>query len=84
MTKTSKPAQNSKFSKGQLITWHERYADGIAIKDVGVGVIIDIKEYSYNSPDGSVYEYTNFEVYRNEFNDIITLSEYDIQSLQEK
>jgi hypothetical protein len=81
MTQTSKQPQNHKFSKGELVRWFERYADGLAIKDVGVGIVVDIKKYSYKSLNGRVYEYANFEVYRNNFNDIITLSEHDLESL---
>ena len=78
---TSKQPQSHKFSKGELVRWFERYADGFAIRDAGIGVIVDIKKYSYKSLDGEVYEYANFAVYRNNFNDIITLSEHDLESL---
>ena len=70
-----------RFTKGQLIRWFEKYADGDLTKDAGTGIIIGMKKYFYESFDGTVYEYQNFEVYRNKFNDIITLSENEIESL---
>jgi hypothetical protein len=69
------------FIEGQLVKWYERYADGDLTKDIGVGVLLSIKKHTYDSFTGQRYEYTNFEVYRNKFNDIITLSENDIESL---
>ena len=72
---------NPKFTKGQLVKWFELYAAGDLTKDAGTGIIVEIKKYFYKSFDGTVYEYENFEVYRNKFNDIITLSENEIESL---
>jgi len=58
---------------GSLVQWQVAYNDDPdIIKDAGLGVIVAIK------PISSPYlktKYNLFEVYRNEFNDIITISE---------
>mgnify|MGYP003624763365 FL=1 len=72
---------------GSLIQWRLPYDDGLGIiKDAGMGIIVKIKEHVYeggtlNGP-GKELRYTVFDVYRNKFNDIITLSE-DYISLKE-
>ena len=73
--------QHHKFVTGQLIKWYEYYADGDIVKDAGTGVIVGTKTNFYESSSGNIIEYTNFEVYRNKNNDIITLNENDLESL---
>ena len=74
----------SNFITGQLIRWYESYNDDLAlIKDTGAGVIVGVEDMVYVGSGGTTYEYTNFQVYRNKFNDIITLSESNIGLLKE-
>jgi len=58
---------------GSLVQWQVAYDDDPdIIKDAGIGVIVSTKPVSNLSPD---LKYNLFEVYRNKFNDIITISE---------
>jgi hypothetical protein len=58
---------------GSLVQWQVAYNDDPdIIKDAGFGVIVATK--SVNDPFSDL-KYNLFEVYRNKFNDIITISE---------
>jgi hypothetical protein len=83
----SRPSLKHNMRTGSLIQWQEPYNDDPSlIKDAGLGIVMKIKEHVY-SPESSTgfceeLKYTVFDVYRNKFNDIITLSE-DYISLKE-
>ncbi len=68
-----------KFKAGELVRWVEEYADGDLVRDVGVGVILNSKQYNYND-----YRYTIYQVYRNKRNDIENISEENLQKLKLK
>ena len=64
---------------GSIVAWQEPYADDPdIIRSAGLGILIRIlqRESPFTKD-----KYNVFEVYRNKFNDIITLSEFDIESL---
>jgi len=84
---TLKALQGHKMDIGDLIQWQTPYdGDPSLIKDAGLGIIMKIQEHVYDAGTltipGPELKYTVFEVYRNKFNDIITLSE-DYISLKE-
>ena len=58
---------------GEVVKWHESYADGFMLKDVGYGIIIDILNYDRKSfGPGIVREpYKVYKVYRNKYNDVM-------------
>jgi hypothetical protein len=47
------------FKTADLVNWFEYYEDEI-IRDVGLGLIVDIKQ---NAP-GAAYEWTTYSVYK--------------------
>ena len=58
---------------GSLVQWQIAYNDDPdIIKDAGIGVIVGTRSISGTYLD---LKYNLFEVYRNKFNDIITISE---------
>jgi len=57
----------NKFKIGQLVGWTEDYADQIAGKDSGSGIIIDIENYkSFYSGNETI----SYRVYRSKFKDL--------------
>jgi len=68
---------------GTLVKWWTRYADDI-IKEAGKGLVLNVKNMEYRSVIGdSVVKYKNFDVYRFKFNDIMSISDRDIEILKE-
>jgi len=69
---------NKEFKIGQLIKWYTSYADdpGI-IKDAGNGIVLKIRELSYEKP------YKLFDVYRFKKSDIISVTTRDLEHLKE-
>ena len=54
------------FKISDYVLWYEEYADGIAGKDWGDGIIIDTQSYP-SSYDGG---YLMYKVYRNKHKDL--------------
>lgn len=68
---------------GTIVKWWTRYADDI-IMEAGNGLVLNVKNMEYQSVSGdSVVKYKNFDVYRFKFNDIMSISERDIEILKE-
>ena len=63
-----------KFTIGQLIYWHEEFADGIPGRDGGLGIIIDTRKYNMYGPE-PVYSY---KVFRNKHSDFSWFEERNI------
>ena len=68
---------------GDIVKWWTRYADDI-IRDAGAGLVLNIKSFEYHSLVGDKsIEYKNFDIYRFKFNDIMCISQRDIEILKE-
>ena len=65
------------YKKGDLIKWYESYADDLSmIKDTGIGVFLKSLVHEFQD-----HSYTTVTVYRNKFNDIISLPECNVEIL---
>ena len=60
-----------KFKPGNLVYWCETYADGDISKDMGMGVIVAIKDY----PD---LNYHNYLVFRNKHKDTMIFETHNL------
>jgi len=68
--------------KGDLVRWYLTYNDDHSIiKDVGLGVCLDVETVSPYRKTQLGLPYKIIKVYRNKFNDIIKLSESDVERL---
>tara|TARA_Y100000592_G_scaffold99477_2_gene175673 strand:- start:2380 stop:2601 length:222 start_codon:yes stop_codon:yes gene_type:complete len=68
-----------KFQKGALVKWYESYADDLdMIKGYGLGILMGAKVHKYEQNT-----YTTLTVYRNRFNDIITLPESNVEIISQ-
>ena len=54
------------FKISDYVLWYEEYADGIAGKDWGDGIIIDTQSYPSSYDD----DYLMYKVYRNKHKDL--------------
>ena len=62
------------FKKGDLVKWYESYADEISmVKDYGLGIFLGSLVHEFED-----HTYTTVTVYRNKFNDTITLPECNV------
>lgn len=67
----------NKFKIGQFIIWTEDYADQIAGKDSGSGVIIDIENCKSFYCNRKI---TRYKVYRDKFKDLYWFEDRQIHS----
>ena len=75
--------ESTNIEAGSIVKWWTRYADDI-IMEAGKGIVLNVKNMEYQSVSGdSVVKYENFDVYRFKFNDIMSISERDIEILKE-
>ena len=73
----------SNIKVGSIVKWWTRYADDI-IRDAGHGLVLNIKTFEYRSPaQEDIVEYKNFDIYRFKFNDIMSISQRDVEILKE-
>ena len=76
-------SKSSSIEVGAIVKWWTRYADDI-VKEAGNGLVLNIKDMEYHSVFGdTLLKYKNFDVYRFKFNDIMSISERDIEILKE-
>jgi hypothetical protein len=68
-----------KFNVGQLVKWHELYADGDLVKDTGYGKILKKNTYEFGYESGP---YTNYRVCRYKHVDILTFSEHELEGVK--
>lgn len=62
------------FSIGELVRWYETYANDDIVKDTGVGIILEQRDYS---------DYKTYKVFRIEKQDTVFLFDQDIAKLNE-
>ena len=62
------------FSIGELIRWYETYANDDIVKDTGVGILLEQRNYS---------DYKTYKVFRIEKQDTVFLFDQDIAKLRE-
>lgn len=62
------------FSIGELVRWYETYANDDIVKDTGVGILLEQKDY----PDYKIYK-----VFRIEKQDTVFLFDQDLTKLNE-
>ena len=62
------------FSIGELVRWYETYANDDIVKDTGVGILLEQRDY----PD-----YKTYKVFRIEKQDTVFLFNQDIAKLNE-
>ena len=62
------------FSIGELVRWYETYANDDIVKDTGVGILLEQRDY----PD-----YKTYKVFRIEKQDTVFLFDQDIAKLNE-
>jgi hypothetical protein len=65
-----------KYKPGDLVRWHERYADGFMVRDVGDGVIVEKRDFDLNWLDS---RYTNYTVYRTKHSDTMIFEEVELE-----
>jgi len=68
------------FAVGNYINWYEDYADGIAGKDWGDGIIIDTRTY----PSSYSNDYFMYKVYRNKHKDLYWFEERQLKQKEIK
>tara|TARA_Y100000592_G_C5327902_1_gene248055 strand:+ start:293 stop:520 length:228 start_codon:yes stop_codon:yes gene_type:complete len=68
---------------GDLVKWYEIYADGTLVKDVGSGIVMNIKNMNYYGGDGS-HKNKLYEVYRFKHADLHSFIDYHIEKLETK
>jgi hypothetical protein len=66
------------FQKGDLVQWHELYADGYDVRDVGDGVVL--KRLSHNFKIGNM-RYETYEVYRTKHRDTMIFEARDLKRI---
>ena len=69
------------YEPGDLVIWHERYADGFMIKDVGQGVVIKKRKFNLGFEDGP---YVNYQVFRTKHNDKMVFEEAELQRIEDE
>jgi len=60
---------------GNYVNWYEEYADGIAGRDWGVGIIIETEMYPSSYSD----DYPMYKVYRNKHKDLYWFEERQLK-----
>lgn len=65
-----------KYKPGDLVRWHERYADGFMVRDVGDGVIVGKRDFDLDWLDN---RYTNYTVYRTKHSDTMIFEEVELE-----
>ena len=68
------------FAVGNYVNWYEEYADGIAGKDWGDGIIIETSSYLSSCSD----EYFMYKVYRNKHKDLYWFEERQLKQKEIK
>jgi hypothetical protein len=67
------------YEPGDLVMWHERYADGFMIKDVGQGVVLEKREYNLSFDAGP---YINYQVFRTKHSDKMVFEEIELLRIE--
>ena len=70
------------YQPGDLVRWHERYADGFMIRDVGSGVVIKRKTYDITWMNGG--KYVNYVVYRTKHEDTMIFEEIELERISDE
>ncbi len=70
---------DSEFNVGDLVLWHEPYADGLLIKDVGQGIILTKQHYNFGFKSGC---YVNYKVYRTKYSDTMNFEVAELKKLK--
>jgi hypothetical protein len=65
-----------RYKTGDLVKWFEEYADIPMVKDIGNGIIVSSRRYSYDDN-----HYITYQVYRNKHNDKMSFEERNIEKL---
>ena len=66
------------YQAGDLVTWHERYADGFLTKDVGHGVVLKKRKFNLGFKEGP---YINYMVYRTKHKDTMVFEEMELEKV---
>jgi len=69
------------LKKGDLVHWYESYADDLAYKDAGIGIIL--KKISYDVKFRGK-RYKNFEVFRTKHNDTMIFESREIRKIEKE
>jgi hypothetical protein len=66
------------YKAGDLVRWHERYADGFMVRDVGDGVIVEKRDFHLDWMD---VPYVNYTVYRTKHGDTMIFEEIELEPI---
>jgi hypothetical protein len=67
------------YKPGDLVTWHERYADGFMTKDTGHGIVLKKRTFKLGFQAGP---YVNYQVFRTKHNDKMIFEEIELQRIE--
>jgi hypothetical protein len=65
-----------KYKPGDLVRWHERYADGFMLRDVGDGVVVEKRDFNLAWMGRP---YANYTVYRTKHSDTMIFEEVELE-----
>lgn len=68
------------YQSGDLVRWHERYADGFMIKDAGDGIVVRKRSFNLDYKESP---YVNYLVYRTKHKDTMIFEEIELEPLTE-